>query len=210
MTEKLFENDAYLWECEAVVTACEPCKNGFAVELDKTVFFPEGGGQLSDRGKLGEAYVTHVAEEGGRILHFCDKPLAVGSAVKAVVDGVMRLDHMQQHCGEHILSYAAWKLFSANNIGFHMSEGLVTIDLDKELTAEELAQTEDFANREIWLDKPISVSYVPHTALDNYTMRKKNTRLTGTLRLVSVEGGDICTCCARTRTERARWAAFAL
>ena len=76
-----------------------------------------------------------------------------------------------------------------------MSEGLVTIDLDKELTPDELAQTEDYANREIWLDKPISVSYVPHTALDNYTMRKKNTRLTGTLRLVSVEGGDICTCC---------------
>ena len=208
MTEKLFENDAYLWECEAVVTACELCKNGFAVELDKTVFFPEGGGQLSDRGKLGKAAVTHVAEEGGRILHFCDKPLAVGSTVKAAVDGVVRLDHMQQHvdgvvrldhmqqhCGEHILSYAAWKLFGANNIGFHMSEGLVTIDLDKELTPDELAQTEDFANREIWLDKSISVSYVPHTALDNYTMRKKNTRLTGTLRLVSVEGGDICTCC---------------
>ena len=126
---------------------------------------------------------------------FCDKSLAVGSTVKAVVDGVVRLDHMQQHCGEHILSYAAWKLFGANNIGFHMSEGLVTIDLDKELTPDELAQTEDFANREIWLDKPISVSYVPHTALDNYTMRKKNTRLTGTLRLVSVEDGDICTCC---------------
>lgn len=195
MTEKLFENDAYLWECDAVVTACESAKKGYAAELDRTVFFPEGGGQLSDRGKLGDAVVTHVAEEGGRIWHYCDKPLEVGSTVKAVVDGVVRLDHMQQHCGEHILSYAAWKLFGANNIGFHMSEGLVTIDLDKELTADELAQAEDFANREIWLDKPISVSYVPHTDLDKYTMRKKNTKLTGTLRLVSVEDGDICTCC---------------
>ena len=195
MTEKLFENDAYLWTCDAVVTACAAAKNGYAVELDRTVFFPEGGGQLSDRGKLGGAVVTHVAEEAGRIVHYCDKPLEVGSTVKAEVDGVVRLDHMQQHCGEHILSYAAWKLFGANNIGFHMSEGLVTIDLDKELTADELAQVEDFANREIWLDKPISVSYVPHTDLDKYTMRKKNTKLTGTLRLVSVQDGDICTCC---------------
>ena len=195
MTEKLFENDAYLWVCDAVVTACEPAKEGYAVELDRTVFFPEGGGQLSDRGKLGGAAVTHVAEEAGRIVHYCDKPLEVGSTVKAEVDGMVRLDHMQQHCGEHILSYAAWKLFGANNIGFHMSEGLVTIDLDKELTADELAQVEDFANREIWLDKPISVSYVPHTDLDKYTMRKKNTKLTGMLRLVSVQDGDICTCC---------------
>ena len=195
MTERLFENDAYLWTCDAVVTACEPAKKGYAVELDRTVFFPEGGGQLSDRGKLGGAAVTHVAEEAGRIVHYCDKPLEVGSTVKAEVDGVVRLDHMQQHCGEHILSYAAWKLFGANNIGFHMSEGLVTIDLDKELTPDELAQVEDFANREIWLDKPISVSYVPHTDLDKYTMRKKNTKLTGTLRLVSVQDGDICTCC---------------
>ena len=195
MTERLFENDAYLWACDAVVTACVPAKKGYAVELDRTVFFPEGGGQLSDRGKLGGAVVTHVAEEAGRIVHYCDKPLEVGSTVKAEVDGVVRLDHMQQHCGEHILSYAAWKLFGANNIGFHMSEGLVTIDLDKELTADELAQVEDFANREIWLDKPISVSYVPHTDLDKYTMRKKNTKLTGTLRLVSVQDGDICTCC---------------
>ena len=195
MTERLFENDAYLWVCDAVVTACEPAKKGYVVELDRTVFFPEGGGQLSDRGKLGGAAVTHVAEEAGRIMHYCDKPLEVGSTVKAEVDGVVRLDHMQQHCGEHILSYAAWKLFGANNIGFHMSEGLVTIDLDKELTVDELAQVEDFANREIWLDKPISVSYVPHTDLDKYTMRKKNTKLTGTLRLVSVKDGDICTCC---------------
>ena len=195
MTEKLFENDAYLWTCDAVVTTCAAAKNGYAVELDRTVFFPEGGGQLSDRGKLDGAVVTHVAEEAGRIVHYCDKPLAVGSTVKAEVDGVVRLDHMQQHCGEHILSYAAWKLFGANNIGFHMSEGLVTIDLDKELTADELAQVEDLANHEIWLDKPISVSYVPHTDLDKYTMRKKNTKLTGTLRLVSVQDGDICTCC---------------
>lgn len=195
MTEKLYENDAYLLECEAKVVSCEPAQGGYAVELDRTVLFPEGGGQLSDRGKIGEAVVTHVAEEQGRITHYCDKPLAVGAVVKVTADAAVRLDHMQQHTGEHILSYAAWKLFGANNIGFHMSEGMVTIDLDKELTAEELAQAEDFANREIWADKPVTISYVPHTELDKFTMRKKNTKLTGTLRLVCIEGGDICTCC---------------
>ena len=123
MTEKLFENDAYLWECEAVVTACEPCKNGFAVELDKTVFFPEGAGSSATAASWVRLPLRTWRKKAGAFCTFAISRLLVGSTVKAAVDGVVRLDHMQQHCGEHILSYAAWKLFGANNIGFHMSEG---------------------------------------------------------------------------------------
>lgn len=195
MTEKLYEVDSLQKSCTATVQSCAEDKRGYAVVLDRTVFFPEGGGQLSDQGTLGGVPMTYAAERDGEVVHYCAQPLTVGAQVEAVLDWQARLDHMQQHAGEHILSYALWKLFGANNIGFHMSEGLVTIDLDKELTAAELAQAEDYANAEIWQDKPITVTYLPHTALQDLVMRKKNTKLTGRLRIVAVEGGDICTCC---------------
>lgn len=195
MTEKLYEQDSMLRSCTARVVSCTEDKKGFAVVLDRTVFFPEGGGQLSDRGTLGGIKMTYAAERDGDVIHYCEQSLDVGAQVEAVLDWQARLDHMQQHAGEHILSHAVWKLFGANNVGFHMSERLVTIDLDKELTAGELAQAEDYTNQEIWEDKPITVSYLPHTALPQLVMRKKNEKLTGTLRIVTVEGGDICTCC---------------
>lgn len=195
MTEKLYEQDSMLKSCLAMVQSCEETKRGYAVVLDRTVFFPEGGGQLSDRGTLGGVKMTYAAEHDGEVLHYCELPLAEGTQVEAVLDWQARLDHMQQHAGEHILSHAVWKLFGANNIGFHMGERLVTIDLDKELTAAELAQAEDYANSQIWENKPITVSYLPHTRLTELVMRKKNEKLTGTLRIVTVEGGDVCTCC---------------
>ena len=102
---------------------------------------------------------------------------------------------MQQHCGEHILSYAFFKLFGANNVGFHMNERFVTIDLDKEVTLEEAFQAEDMANRHIWEDRPVTVSYLPHTEVNKLPMRKKNEKLTGILRVVAVQDGDVCTCC---------------
>ena len=258
MTEKLFEADALLKECTATVTGCEKLTDGFGIELDRTVLFPEGGGQLSDKGwlvpeelanipNLGDSLkdvgtaavktgaglgalagqivgsvvkeaaaavsgakdamqaavqkfaglpVTYVEEtKDGRILHHTDKDLRVGSKVQVKLDWTTRLDHMQQHTGEHILSYAFWKLYKLNNIGFHMSERLVTIDLDQEITLEQAYAAEDFANREIWANKPISISYMPHTEVAKLTMRKKNTKLTGMLRIVAVQDGDICTCC---------------
>lgn len=195
MTEKLYEQDSMLKSCLATVLSCAEDKRGYAVVLDRTVFFPEGGGQLSDRGTLGGVKMTYAAQRGSEVVHYCERPLPVGAQVEAVLDWQARLDHMQQHAGEHILSHAVWKLFGANNIGFHMGERLVTIDLDKELTAAELEQAEDYANRQIWEDKPITISYLPHTELSALVMRKKNEKLTGTLRIVTVADGDICTCC---------------
>lgn len=197
MTTKLFENNSLLKKCTAVVTACIEAKGKYLVELDQTVFFPEGGGQLSDKGKLGEAIVSHVSEKDGRIYHECDRPLAVGQAVAAVLDWPVRLDRMQQHLGEHLLSYACWKLYQANNVGFHMNEDNVFIDLDKELTEEELLAAELYTNEIIWDNRPVHISYMDSSeavALKD-KMRKFNSKLTGMLRIVSVEDADICTCC---------------
>ena len=195
MTEKLFERDSNLKICEATVVECEPAPQGYAVVLDRTVLFPEGGGQLSDTGTINGALVKHVRETKEKIIHECVAEFPVGSRVTVQVNWTDRLDHMQQHCGEHILSYAFWKLFGANNVGFHMNERMVTIDLDKEVTLEEAFQAEDFANRQVWEDLPVTVSYLPHTELADLPMRKKNEKLTGILRVVAVRDGDVCTCC---------------
>ena len=197
MTLKLYENNSLLKSCQAVVTACTESKGKYLIELDQTVFFPEGGGQLSDKGTISDAKVAHVAEKDGHILHECDKPLAVGSMVEAKLDWMVRLDRMQQHLGEHILSYAFWKLFKANNVGFHMNEDNVTIDLDKEMTPEELLKAEHLTNEIIWDNRPVSVNYMDSIELEAHKneMRKFNDKLTGILRIVSVEGADICTCC---------------
>lgn len=197
MTVKLFENNSLLKECTATVTACTEKEGQYLVELDQTVFFPEGGGQLSDKGKINEAVVSHVSEKDGHIYHECDKPLEAGTEVKAVLDWKVRLDRMQQHLGEHLLSYACWKLFKANNIGFHMNEDDVFIDLDKELTEEELLKAELYTNEIIWENRPVHISYMDSTEAVKLKdkMRKFNSKLTGTLRIVSVEDADICTCC---------------
>lgn len=197
MTVKLFENNSLLKECTATVTACTEKEGRYLVELDQTVFFPEGGGQLSDKGKIADVIVSHVSERNGHIYHECDKPLEVGAEVKAVLDWRVRLDRMQQHLGEHLLSYACWKLFKANNIGFHMNEDDVFIDLDKELTEEELLKAELYTNEIIWENRPVHISYMDSTEAVKLKdkMRKFNSKLTGTLRIVSVEDADICTCC---------------
>ena len=132
MTKKLFDEDVMLSQCEALVTDCVELKDGFGIELDQTVFYPEGGGQLSDTGELliGEKAVAvfHVREKDGRILHETKEPLTAGTKVEAKINWQARFDHMQQHCGEHLLSYAFWKLLS------------------RQVSAEEIAQAEKLAN----------------------------------------------------------------
>lgn len=197
MTIKLYDNDSMLKSCSAVVIACTPKDDKFLIELDKTVFFPEGGGQLADRGKLDTAIVSHVSEKDGHIYHHCDKELVVGQTVNAELDWNVRLDRMQQHCGEHILSWACYKLYQANNVGFHMHEDMVSIDLDKELTDEELLAAELLTNEVIWDNRPIHIDYMDSTEAVKLKdkMRKFNEKLTGLLRIVSVENSDVCTCC---------------
>lgn len=195
MTEKLFENDSMLKTCTAKVVSCVPQNGKYLVILDRTVIFPEGGGQLSDEGMINDAKVSYASEEKGEVVHHTNKSFDVGCQVTVKLNWQVRLDHMQQHCGEHILSYAFWKECAANNIGFHMNKDVVTIDLDRELTEEDMLKAENFANAEIWADKPVCVNYLQDTELVGLNMRKKNEKLHGTLRIVSMPEGDICTCC---------------
>lgn len=197
VTAKLYENNVMLKECEAKVLSCTEQKGLYFVELDQTVFYPEGGGQLSDRGQLNAVKVVHVSEKEGHIYHECEQPLEVGTIVRAVLDWHVRLDRMQQHCGEHLLSYAVYKLFGANNVGFRMNEEQVFIDLDKELTEEQLLEAELFTNEIIWENRPVHVEYMDSTEAVQLKdkMRKFNDKLTGTLRIVAVEDADVCTCC---------------
>ena len=195
MTVKLYNDNVMLKNCQATVLACEEKDGKFFVELDQTVIFPEGGGQLSDRGKIGGVNVLHASEKDGRIWHECDAPLEVGAQVEVTLDWAVRLDRMQQHCGEHILSFVCWKLFDSNNIGFHMNEDTVTVDLDKALSEEELLQVEQESNAIIWENRPITVLNLESEEAAKLPMRKFNANLQGILRIVAVENADVCTCC---------------
>ena len=195
MTIKLYNDNVMLKNCQATVLACEERDGKFFVELDQTVIFPEGGGQLSDRGKINDVNVLHASEKDGRLWHECDAPLEVGAEVEVTLDWAVRLDRMQQHCGEHILSFVCWKLFDSNNIGFHMNEDTVTVDLDKALNEEELLQVEQESNAIIWENRPITVLNLESEEAAKLPMRKFNANLQGILRIVAVENADVCTCC---------------
>ena len=128
MTEKLYEVDSYVQNFTAQVVSCAPVPGGFAVVLDRTAFFPEGGGQPCDTGRLGGARVLAVHTDGETITHTTDAPLTAGETVDGCLDWPARLDAMQQHTGEHILSGALHRLFGAENVGFHIGSPYVRMD----------------------------------------------------------------------------------
>ena len=137
-TTKLFYEDSHLQSFAATVTDCAQGKGGWKVTLDATAFYPEGGGQASDTGVLGEAAVLSVWEEGEEIFHLCDKPLEIGSTVNGKVNWQRRFDLMQQHAGEHIVSGIIHKRYGWHNVGFHIGAELVTIDFDGPVPEEDL------------------------------------------------------------------------
>ena len=194
MAEKLFYEDPFLVEFTARVLSCTPDKEGFAVTLDRTAFYPEGGGQNADHGTLGGAAVTDVREKEGEVIHYCDKALPVGDTVAGAIDFARRFDLMQQHSGEHIVSGILCGRHDCDNVGFHIGHDLVTIDFNTQLTMEELREIETLANRYIWEDHPIEVSWPEPEVLAALPYRSKKA-LTGAVRIVTFPGADCCACC---------------
>lgn len=195
MTKLLYLDDSYLKTCEAAVLSCEKAERGYWVTLDQTVLYPTGGGQPHDTGRIGGVPVLDVVEENETVLHLLASPLELGKRVSVEIDWNRRFDHMQQHCGEHLLSFAAKELFGTINIGFHMAEAYCTIDLDMPLESAQLSALEQRANALVWANLPVEIQYVTAEELEGLELRKKAKGLSGSIRIISMPGGDSCTCC---------------
>ena len=194
-TEKLFYADPFLTEFDARVLACEAVKDGFAVVLDRTAFYPEGGGQPYDTGVLGGAEVLDVHERAGVITHKCASPLPVGETVHGRLDWARRFDHMQQHSGEHICSGLICARYGCDNVGFHMGAECMTIDFSGELSWEQLTEIETLANQAVRDDLPVKTCFPGPEALSQMEYRSK-LELTRDVRIVEIPGTDRCACCA--------------
>lgn len=197
MTERLYLLDSMLSAFDAVVTACEPTKDGFLIELDRSAFFPNKGGQPCDVGKIGDAVVSDVNEQGERLLHRVDRAIPVGTAVRGELDFARRFDIMQQHTGEHLLSYCAWHLFGAQNVGFHCALSYATLDLDKPVGHAGVTEIENLANRLAAENAAVTAKiYETEADLAGIPLRKHAEGLSAPIRIVTIEGSDACTCCA--------------
>ena len=195
MAEKLFYADAHLRKFTARVLSCEESGRLFAVTLDRTAFFPEGGGQSGDIGTLGGARVTDTREERGEILHFCDAPLVPGAEVTGELDWETRFARMQIHSAEHLVSGHAHALWGCGNVGFHMDEHGATIDFDRELDAPQLMRLERLVNEDVWKNLPINILWPAEEELAAMPFRQKK-ELSMPVRIVEVPGVDLCACCA--------------
>lgn len=195
MTRKLYDENSHLTQFTAQVLACIPQRDGFAVILDQTAFFPEGGGQPADIGAISGVRVTDVQETTAGILHFTPNPLTVGSTVAGKIDWETRFCRMQLHSGEHIVSGLIHRLYGYQNVGFHMSDSDATLDFNGALSSSDLDQIETLANRAVAQNLAITAEYPSPAALADLDYRSK-LDLSENVRIVTIPGIDVCACCA--------------
>lgn len=212
MTEtiKLYDRDAYATEFEADIISCEPNMaddKRFDIILNQTLFFPEEGGQSPDMGILGGYRVVDVQIKNGVITHTVDTSagdccevekeaeLAAGVHVQGKIDWQHRFYNMQQHSGEHIFSGIVHRRFGFENVGFHLSDSVVTMDFSGVISPEDIAEVEHEVNVAISKNIPIEVTYPSRDELAQLEYRSK-IEIEGQVRIVTVPGYDVCACCA--------------
>lgn len=195
MTEKLYYTDAYLKDFSAKVLSCDSTDDGFSVVLDKTAFFPMGGGQGSDVGFINGVLVYDVREKDGKVFHLTKEKLGVGESVTCSVDFEARFKKMQMHTAEHIVSGVIHSLFGFDNVGFHLGSDGVTLDINGALSREDLDKVEDIANGAVYKNVPVTCRIISEEEIATLEYRSK-LELTENVRVVTVEGYDNCACCA--------------
>ena len=193
-TKQLYYVNSHTSRFSATVLSCTAAQKGYAIVLDQTAFYPEGGGQAADTGMLGTVRVLDTREQDEKIVHLCDGPLHVGETVEDVIDYDLRFDRMQQHTGEHIVSGLINARWGYHNTGFHMGTESTTIDFDGVIAPEELPAIELQANEAVWKNLPVRCWVPSPEGLPGVTYRTKRA-LPWPVRIVEVPGYDSCACC---------------
>ena len=192
-TERLYYLDPYLREFDASLVDTVSRDGKTALVLDRTAFYPTSGGQPSDVGFFHDVRVLDVVDgDDGRVLHVVDRQPST-TTLHGVIDWTRRFDHMQQHTGQHVLSAAFDRVFRARTESFHLGVESSTIDLNRELTAADIARVEDEANRIVWEDREVRIRFADAAEAPSLGLRKESKR-EGTLRLIEVDGFDLSAC----------------
>jgi len=193
-TIKLYDEAPYKTEFEARVIKV----NGADVILDRTLFFPEEGGQCADRGTLEDVPVKDVQIHGTTIVHTMaadDLSFKEGDTVHGVIDWGLRFSNMQNHSAEHIISGLVHEIYGYDNVGFHLGHDEITMDYNGVLTSADLRALEHKANRIVWDNRPVLCEYPAQDVLSRLDYRSKKD-IDGPVRIVTIEGVDVCACCA--------------
>jgi alanyl-tRNA synthetase len=194
MTNRIYYTDPACTEFDAVVTGALEHDGRPAIVLDRTAFYPTSGGQPYDTGRLGDADVVEVLEDGdGAVVHVLSAALPQGARVAGRVDWQRRFDHMQQHTGQHVLSAAFDRLFGNRTTSFHMGGVVSTIDLAREVSVGEIDRAVGEANRVVFEDRPVSIRFVTEQEAARLPLRKEPVRA-GALRLIEVQDFDLSAC----------------
>ena len=199
MTDRLYYKDAYLKEFDSRVTSCTEKNGSFYAVFERSAFYPEGGGQPCDTGRIitlsgEEILVEDVQEEDGNVVHRLSGPVSCDEMIHGEIDWERRFDHMQQHSGEHIVSGLICSEFSCDNIGFHMGAAFITIDYNAKITMEQAEKIEAKANSYIWQDHQFVSFWPSEEELKKLEYRSKK-ELSGAVRIASFPGADTCACC---------------
>lgn len=194
-TEKLYESNGMLHTFRANIIETKQTEKGYAILLDRTAFFPEGGGQTADTGMIGTAKVLDVQIIEDEIWHFTDI-LPEENSVDCKLDFDERFRKMQNHLGEHLLCGAIHKLYGYENVGFHLGADYMTFDVSGPMTAEQIYEAEKLANRAIAEDAPVRCYIPENISALNYRAKSEKLENAAEIRIVEVEGFDRCACCA--------------
>ncbi len=192
-TELLYNDDPYLKEFDAKVIDVIPYEDKYGVVLDRTAFYPEGGGQPFDTGNLNDVNVLQVVEKEGELLHIVSEPLR-SKEVKGIINWTRRFDHMQQHTGQHILSECFERLFKGSTDSFHLGKDIVSIEINIESFSDSDAEhIETMANDIIYSNLPVTARVVTDEELKSMPLRKKP-KVSENIRIVEIKEFDYSPC----------------